>query len=217
MKRRDFFEKAGLGSALLVLPTIEAASGKVTAQQSGRSQGREEEEHRHDRHDDMNGPLASATVSFGQWDLTQPLDRFPNNSPRQVNNHQLIPKEVVIKAGGSVNFVISGFHHILVYGNGTKPSDINVSATIPPSQQPAPPLIDDPTNRVYRGLDPSVLPVLPGVPSTPPVAGQVMQDRVEVVRFPQAGRYLVICGVLPHFFDAATGEFIMYGYVRVLS
>ncbi len=44
-----------------------------------------------------------------------------------------------------------------------------------------------------------------------------MQDRVEVVRFPQAGRYLVICGVLPHFFDPATGEFIMYGYVRVLS
>ena len=44
-----------------------------------------------------------------------------------------------------------------------------------------------------------------------------MQDRVEVVRFPQPGRYLVICGVLPHFFDPATGEFIMYGYVRVLS
>ena len=130
MKRRDFFEKAGLGSALLVLPTIEAASGTRTAQQSGRSQGREEEEHKHDRHDDMNGPLASATVSFGQWDLTQPLDRFPNNSPRQVNNHQLIPKEVVIKAGGSVNFVISGFHHILVYGNGTKPSDINVTMLI---------------------------------------------------------------------------------------
>jgi hypothetical protein len=220
MKRRDFFEKAGLGSALLVLPAIEAASGTRTAQQSGRSQGREEEEHKHDRRDDMNGPLASATVSFGQWDLTQPLDRFPNNSPRQVNNHQLIPKEVVIKAGGSVNFVISGFHHILVYGNGTKPSDINISSTIPPSQAPVPPLIDDPTNRIYRGLDPSVLPALPAavaVPPAPQLPPQVMQDRVEVVRFPRAGRYLVICGVLPHFFDPATGEFVMYGYVRVLS
>ena len=215
MKRRDFFEKAGLGSALLVLPTIEAASGTRT-RQSGRNQGSEDEEHRHERQDDMNGPLASATVSFGQWDLTEPLDRFPNNSPRQVNNHQLIPKEVTIKAGGSVNFVISGFHHILVYGNGTKPSDINVSMTITPSQAPVPPLIADPTNRIYRGLDPSVLPVLPAAPATPPVAGQVMQDRVEVVRFPQPGRYLVICGVLPHFVDAATGEFIMYGYVRVL-
>ena len=217
MKRRDFFEKAGLGSALLVLPTIEAASGARTTQQSAGSQGREDDEHKHDRHDDMNGPLASATVSFGQWDLTQPLDRFPNNSPRQVNNHQLIPHEVVIKAGGSVNFVISGFHHILVYGNGTKPSDINVTMTIPPSQAPVPPLIDDSNNRIYRGLDPSVLPVLPAAPATPPVPGQVMQDRVEVVRFPQPGRYLVICGVLPHFVDAATGEFIMYGYVRVLK
>jgi hypothetical protein len=217
MKRRDFFEKAGLGSALLVLPTIEAASGARTAQQSGKNQGREDEEHKHDRHDDMNGPLASATVSFGQWDLTEPLDRFPNNSPRQVNNHQLIPNEAVIKAGGSVNFVISGFHHILVYGNGTKPSDINVSLTITPSQAPAPPLIDDPTNRIYRGLDPSVLPVLPAAPAMPPVAGQVMQDRVEVVRFTQPGRYLVMCGVLPHFIDPATGEFMMYGYVRVLK
>jgi hypothetical protein len=36
-----------------------------------------------------------------------------------------------------------------------------------------------------------------------------------VVRFPNPGRYLVICGVLPHFFDPAAG-FIMFGYVRVL-
>jgi hypothetical protein len=35
------------------------------------------------------------------------------------------------------------------------------------------------------------------------------------VRFPNPGKFLVICGVLPHFFDAATGEFIMFGYVRV--
>ena len=190
MKRRDFFEKAGLGSALLVLPAIEAASGTRTAQQSGRSQGREEEEHKHDRHGDMNGPLASATVSFGQWDLTQPLDRFPNNSPRQVNNHQLIPKEVVIKAGGSVNFVISGFHHILVYGNGTKPSDINLTMLIPPSQAPVPPLIDDPTNRIYRGLDPSVLPVLPGVPATP--ASRWPSDAG-----PRGGRALSAGGTVP--------------------
>lgn len=28
---------------------------------------------------------------------------------------------------------------------------------------------------------------------------------------------LVICGILPHFFDAATQQFIMFGYVRVLN
>jgi hypothetical protein len=42
-----------------------------------------------------------------------------------------------------------------------------------------------------------------------------MQDRVEVVRFPNPGRFLMLCGVLAHFFDAATGMFIMFGYVKV--
>ena len=76
--------------------------------------------------------------------------------------------------------------------------------------QPGPPLINDPVKRIYRGLDPSVMPLLPG--SAPP---QPLQDRVETVRFPNRGKFLVICGVLPHFFDAATGQFIMFGYVRV--
>ena len=48
-----------------------------------------------------------------------------------------------------------------------------------------PPLINDPTNRVYRGLDPSRQPT---------------QDRVELVVFPNPGRYLVI-RVQPHFVD----------------
>ena len=37
-----------------------------------------------------------------------------------------------------------------------------------------------------------------------------LSDRVEVVHFPDPGRYLVICGVLPHFNDG------MYGYVEVI-
>jgi hypothetical protein len=45
---------------------------------------------------------------------------------------------------------------------------------------------------------------------------QPLQDRVETVRFPSPGRYLVICGVLPPFFDAATGQFVMFGHVKVL-
>jgi hypothetical protein len=212
MKRRDFFEMAGMGSALLVLPSLEAATAAGRGRQPATEQKREEEEHRHERRSDMLGPLASATVSFGQWDLTEPLDRFPNASPRLVNNHQLIPKQVTIKAGGSVSFIISGFHHVLVYGPGTRPADINISLTVQPTLQPVPPLINDPTNRVYRGLDPSVMPPLPGGAAP----AQVTQDRVEVVRFPAKGRYLVMCGVLPHFVDEATGEFVMYGYVRVI-
>ena len=207
MKRREFIEKAGLGSAMVTLPALSHSDAKT----ADKARHEQESEHGHGDDDEIGGPLSSATVSFGQWDLATPLDRFPNNSPRTRNHHKLIPNEVTIKAGGSVNFVISGFHHILVYGNDTKPSDINIGSVIPTTVQPGPPLINDSVNRVYRGLDPSVMPLLPG--SAPP---QPLQDRTEAVRFTTPGRYLVICGVLPHFFDPATGQFIMFGYVRVI-
>lgn len=140
-------------------------------------------------------PLDSATVSFGQWMSAPPLDRFPNSpgAPTE-NNHALLPNVVTIKAGGSVNFIISGLHNIIIYDDGTEPDDINVAATRPTTGIPVVPIIDDATNRIYRGLDPSLQP----------------RDRVEVVQFSEPGTYLVICGVLPHF---AGG---MYGYVRVL-
>jgi len=90
--------------------------------------------------------------------------------PQQLGPHPQQPcvdsGVVDIKAGGSVNFIIGGFHHILIYDDGTKPSDINVAALIPTTVQPGPPLINDPVKRIYRGLDPSVMPLLPG--STPP-------------------------------------------------
>ena len=206
MKRREFVKTAGISSAALAFPALaEAAAAKAAGQTDAH-------EHGHDGgdRDDLKGPLALATMAFGEWNTDPVIDRFPNNSPRTQNNHFLLPAEVTIKAGGAVNFAIGGFHHLLVYKD-RKPSDINIAALVPTTVQPGPPLINDPVNRVYRGIDPSVLPMLPG--STPP---QPLQDRVEVVRFQQPGRYLVICGVLPHFFDVASGEFIMFGYVRVL-
>jgi len=159
----------------------------------------------------------NATVSFGQWQ-TGPapgpppvleLDRFPNLSPRLRNNHQLIPNDVTIKAGGSVNFIIGGFHHPLVYDNGTQPEDINVDTPTPPTTtrgpNPFPPvvLIDDPASRIYRGLDPSLQPL--------DLGGAFLQDRVEVVFFPTPGTYLVICGIRGHFVNDH-----MFGFVTVL-
>jgi plastocyanin len=143
-----------------------------------------------------DNPRENATVSFGMWMSSPPLDRFPNTSDtRFANAHVLVPNVVTIKAGGSVNFIISGLHNIIVYGDGTKPSDINVAAVTTTTGTPNDvPIINDPTNRIYRGLDPSLQAI----------------DRVEVVQFPTPGTYLVICGLLPHF---AAG---MYGYVRVL-
>lgn len=74
------------------------------------------------------------------------------------------------------------------------------------------PIIDDPANRVYRGIDPTVMPFLQGPPQQGPVGPAfqpLLQDRTEVVHFPEPGRYLVICAVLPHFNEG------MYGYVKV--
>jgi hypothetical protein len=172
----------------------------------------EERGHRHSR---INGPLASATVSFGQWPTDPPLDRSPNLSPLNRNVHQLVPNEVTIQAGGSVNFIIAGAHQVIVYGNRTQPEDIDTSLLVPPAAAPpgSPPiLINDPKNRIYRGLDFSTLPLL-SIPPNPPNAltPPFLMDRVEVVNFPKPGIYLVICGVVFHFVNDE-----MFGYVRVL-
>jgi plastocyanin len=140
----------------------------------------------------LDGPLAHATVSFGAW--MTPLDRFPNFSPIPANHHELLPGEVTIRAGGSVSFIISGFHLILIYGDGKQAADVNTTMLIPPTNQPVPPLINDPNRRIYRGLDPSTVP----------------QDRAENVTFHEPGVYLVACGVLPHFREG------MFGWVRVI-
>jgi plastocyanin len=139
------------------------------------------------------GPLSSATISFGSWMTAPSLDRFPSQSPRLANHHELIPNQVTIRAGGTVNFIIAGFHHVLVYDDGTRPEHVNTILTVAPTNG-GPPLIADPNNRIYRGLDPSLQP----------------QDRVEVVHFERPGTYLVMCGVSPHFAEG------MYGFVRVL-
>jgi plastocyanin len=144
------------------------------------------------------GAPTTATVSFGAWHTEPPLDRFPNSSPGAQNEHQLFPNTVTIAAGGTVNFIISGLHQVIVYDDGTQPEDINAEATTPSTGVPAGvPLIDDPTNRLYRGPDPSL-------PNLQP------RDRVEVVHFPTPGTYLVICGVRDHFVNDG-----MYGFVTV--
>jgi plastocyanin len=145
-----------------------------------------------DDNDDGGGPLDSATVTFGGWMM--PVDRFPNQNPIAANHHALTPKTVKIKAGGTVNFVIGGFHNVNIYDDGTQPTDINVTVTVPPTNG-GPPLINDPNRRIYRGLDPSLQP----------------QDRVESVTFDRPGTYLVICAVRPHFVNDG-----MYGFVKVL-
>jgi plastocyanin len=142
------------------------------------------------------GILSNATVSFGAWMTTPPFDRFgPDPNLRTANHHELIPQLALIKAGGTVNFIIAGFHNVIVYDDGKKPDDINTTLLIPPPPQGGPALINDPNGRIYRGLNPFTQ----------------SQDRVEVVLFDKPGTYLVICGVLPHFNEG------MFGYVKVIK
>ncbi len=187
MKRREFVEKLGIGSAGLVSGAVLAGNSSTPA--------RADQGGQHD-HRPVSGALANATVSFGQWKTVPPLDRYPNVSSAAANGHLLIPHRATIKAGGSVNFIIAGLHQVAVYAPGTKPEDIDKTITRPTTGvPPGVPLINDANNRVYAGLDPSTQP----------------RDRVEVVHFPNRGLHLVICAVLPHFLDN------MWGYVRVQS
>jgi plastocyanin len=181
MKRREFVEKLGLGSAAAA--TAAALGSRVSAAP----------EKQHD-HTQVDGPLAQATVAFGQWrtDLSPALDRFPNNSPRTANNHKLIPYVATIKAGGAVNFLISGTHQVLVYGSGTTLDSI--TRTVIEASATFPGFVDDSTNRLYRGLDPRPLP----------------QDRLENVTFADKGTFLVVCGLVPHFDEG------MHGFVKVV-
>jgi len=151
----------------------------------------------HDHGDAVDGPMANATVSFGQWHTTPPLDRFPNNSPIDGNVHKLIPFDTKIKAGGTINFIISGFHLVTVYGPGTEFEDISTAVLSPIPGAPAgfPPVVNDPVNRVYRGQSPFGLP----------------QDRIEAVNFAMPGRFLAVCTFMPHFNER------MFGYITVLK
>ena len=195
MKRRDFFSGLGLGTAVLMTPAIGgAAKGRAPTPAAATA------EHDHGAEQEaLDGPLANAVVNFGQWKTAPTLDRYPNAIlPPTANNHHLLPSRVWIRKGGSVSFIISGLHQILVYGPNVNPADINTSVPTGAATTGVPlgvPLVNDANNRIYRGPDPSLLGTL---------------DRVESVHFPNRGRYLVICGVLPHFLEG------MYGHVVVL-
>lgn len=164
---------------------------------------------------ETSGPLSSVNVTFGVFAAQPrtcstlptpcpPLDRFlPGGNAAAYNHHSLTPQLATIQAGGTVNFIIGGFHVLAIYDDGVKPSDLDTTLIVPPAVPGGPPrvpeLFNDPTNRIYRGLDPASLP-----------AGGPRSDRVEAFKFDKPGLYLVVCAVVSHFNDG------MYGYVRVL-
>ncbi len=152
-------------------------------------------------HSVVDGPLASATVSFGAWpaDPAAPFDRMtqPPPPPPPPNLHAVVPHTAKIKAGGTVNYIISGLHQVQVYIPGTTVDQLLAAAGAPGGTvsigSGLPPVLNVAEGRVFRGI-----------------VNPTGADRVEVVHFPDPGTYLVVCGILPHL------EAGMYGWVTVL-
>lgn len=193
-----------------------AAASGVTAVGLGTVLGARQDPGQGSKHAHDNRPLtdkrAHVVVAFGQWDANpaNPLDRQPINEEvetRTRNIHLMLPYEAEVDAGGAVSFIISGLHQILIYGPGRELEEVQAAAAglnLPPAP-PFPPLVNYTTDLVYRGLDPRVLNYVPLPPATP----NLVVDRVEAVNFKEPGRYLVVCGVRPHF------DTSMHGYVNV--
>ena len=140
-------------------------------------------------------PAGGASLTRRQVTLAPRSGGVASRANGNVSFGARFPFEAQVPAGETVNFVIAGFHHLLIYGPGTQFGDINGTLTVPIPRAPAgfPQVVDDPANRVYRGRSPFGLP----------------QNRVEAVHFATPGRYLVVCGFVPHFDDRK------FGYVRV--
>jgi hypothetical protein len=195
MKRRDFV--TSVLAAGLAVPIVGASADKASGEQDhGGHGGGDGAEHR---------KAKTVVVNFGHWGPTveNPFDRFSINgsdpSDRTRNVHQITPNPIKVHVGDTVSFLISGLHNPQIFGPGTLPGDIDVNNVVG-----APAIINDPRNRVFRGLDPRVL-----------NAATTIQDRAESVSAPNVpGRYLVICGVKVHFVDAA-GNFIMFAFMDV--
>lgn len=139
----------------------------------------------------------SATMQFGQTNVGSP---FPPPQGHDRSSHaidNLVPRTVVIGAGGTVTFNVpaGSVHQVAIYDDGTKPQDIDTTDTTAGGAGcPPVPLIDDDTNRIaVLGAQPCA-----GGPTSPSHT------------FDDPGRYLVICTFVIHFV-----EFQMYGWVEV--
>lgn len=173
--------------------------------------------HDHDHGRDGKDDDPVVTVAFGAGINTA--------QPGNPANHHVLPAEIKVTAGDIVNFVVSGLHVIRVFDKGVSLRDVK-------AQIPAECLTNPPPNTPFPTTCASVLaagpvPVLAATagppatslglplyynglnslapPAAPPFAPiSVDQNRVEAVQFTTPGRYLVICGVLPHFNDGMT-------------
>lgn len=143
-------------------------------------------------------PPTEATVQFGQEHVADGIP--PVGHPGSSAHHavdSLVPRTVVIAAGGTVTFElpVGSVHQVAIYEDGTTPEDIDVSAVVPQGAGcPPVPLINDGVGRI-------------ALLGAQPCAGGPTEVSYT---FNAPGRYLVICTFLPHLTDTD-----MYGWVIV--
>ena len=131
-------------------------------------------------------------------------DKFPFRSPGTGEYMLLVSAQ---ESGQPVWAVTAAAGVTKTRCEGRELEEVQAAAAglnLPPAP-PFPPLVNYTTDLVYRGLDPRVLNYVPLPPATP----NLVVDRVEAVNFKEPGRYLVVCGVRPHF------DTSMHGYVNV--
>ena len=134
----------------------------------------------------------SATVQFG---LPNVGSHHPIGEDESGHaDDTLVPQTVVIDKGGTVTFNAVSIHQIAIYEDGKQPEDVNTSTLVAMPCPDLPPFrINDPAGRIaINGANP--------VGCGP---------RTYTHSFAAAGKYLVICEVLPHF------NIRMYGWVVV--
>jgi plastocyanin len=172
-------------------------------------------------HDDNDRGGKIVTVAFGNGINTA--------QPGNPANHHVLPGVIKVDVGDVVNFVVSGLHVIRVFDKGVRLSDVKgaipdecqtnpaggapfpatCTPVLAPGVVPILAVSADGTSSLglpllYSGLN-SLTP--PPVPPFAPIS--VDQNRVEAVSFSKPGRFLVICGVLPHFNDG------MFAWIEV--
>lgn len=145
------------------------------------------------------GPPATAVVRFGNNDAG--TSRFGPEHPSSHARDNIIPTTTVIRAGGTVTFLVQAPHRLAIYEPGVRPEDIRLIPGVTLVNHvgpPGPPLIpnfyiEEPNGRLFAEPFPSFGP-----------------PREVSYTFDEPGRYLVICAITPHF-----SEFKMYAWVDV--
>jgi hypothetical protein len=144
------------------------------------------------------GTAAVNAADDNQLSVTVTFGRGLNTAGTAANN-VVIPDKIKLKDNGVVNFVVAGFHQIVIYNPGKTDDDV----VVPGSGT----FIDDKNNQFYSGIVPAGGPGPDLLPVTTDPSNA--RNRVESVSFPGPGRYLVICNVRNHFNGG------MFAYVDV--